>query len=140
MQQDPNYIYPESTWQVRLISALCVSALVGGAVALMNYSYKQHAPQAKGDDLPLVEVSFFADDLPAKLSTEQSTPTDPVEEVTASAETQTTQEELIEESVEETEVEPEAEVEPEVEPTLNPEPVTEPEPEVVVKPQPKPQP
>ncbi|MDO5668172.1 MAG: hypothetical protein Q4G44_10155, partial [Alcaligenaceae bacterium] len=107
-QRKSNYIYPESTWSVRLISALCVGALFGGTIALINYSHAIHAPQAADTDEQIVEVAFFAPEAPMPLGEQLEDPNLPAAE------------ELVESSEEVVAPEPEPEPKPKAKPRRRP--------------------
>lgn len=137
VQRESNYIYPESTWRVRLISATCVAALVGGVVALINYSHAVHAPQAEDGEEPIVEVAFFASEAPMPLG-EQLEAINSSEEAGDEIEPEEAAEpEEVIEPEPEPETEPEEVVEPELEPQPEPEPKPEVEPEALVEPKPE---
>ena len=59
MQRESNYIHPESTWSVRILSAVCVGALFGASIAVINYSHAQNTIELPDPGLDVVEVAFF---------------------------------------------------------------------------------
>lgn len=73
MHPESNYIYPESTWKIRLLSAVCVGALFGGVYSLISYSYAFNVPEPKGQE-EIVEVAFFEPEAPMPLGEQLEEP------------------------------------------------------------------